>query len=501
MIELIKNIKPDNRSPLEQQQKVLFKLLKKAKWTEFGKHYQFSKIKSSSNPILAFQEAVPVFDYEKMYQEWWKRTINNEQNVSWPGDVKYFALTSGTSVGSSKFIPVTDDMIKAIKLVGTRIFLRFAKKEYRHLVKKRALMLGGSSSLNQGNGALVGDLSGINLSNTPFWFRPIYLPGRKISDIKDWDQRIDAIVKKAPEWDVGIISGIPSWVSLMIERIIDHYNLDTIHDIWPSLGAFVHGGIAFSPYKKSFEHLFAKPMIYVDTYLASEGFIAYQKAMDDEYMTLVLNNDIFLEFIPFDEDHFDSEGTLINSDDIVDYSRVEEGKDYAILLSNSAGAWRYQIGDVIRIMDKAKCQISIVGRTKLFLSVCGEHLSIDNMNMAVMAAEKKFGISIPEYTVMSVPKNNFFTHKWFVGHTGEVNTEVLRNFIDHKLMELNDDYRTERSSVLQDIEMEILAPDVFFEFLTKQGKKGGQNKFPRVLKGKIKDSWKEFISEKMNNIS
>ncbi len=496
MRELIKNIKPDKRSPLGQQQKVLLKLLKKARHTQFGEYYHFNQIRSSSDFITSFQKNVPVFDYEKMYNEWWHKTIDNEQNVSYPGDVKYFALTSGTSVGSSKFIPVTDDMIKAVKLVGTRIFLRFAKKEHRNLLKKRVLMLGGSSSLNQGKGALVGDLSGINLSNIPFWFRPIYLPGKQISDIKDWDQRIDAIVKKAPEWDVGVITGIPSWVSLMIESIIDHYNLDTIHDMWPSLGAFVHGGIAFSPYKKSFEHLFAKPLIYVDTYLASEGFIAYQKETNDEFMTLVLNSDIFLEFVPFDEEHFDSEGSLISTDNIVDYSKVEEGKDYAILLSNSAGAWRYQIGDVVRIEDKIKCQISIVGRTKLFLSICGEHLSIDNMNMAVLAAEKEFGISIPEFTVMSIPKNNFYTHRWFVGLLGDVSSDQLRTFIDIKLMELNDDYRIERSNVLQDIELEILPNELFFDFLSAQGKSGGQHKFPRVLKGKMKKEWQLFLSEK-----
>ncbi len=484
-------------TPIEKQRRVLAKLLSKAQWTEFGRAYDFEGIRHKADVIGAFRAAVPVFDYESMYEQWWHRSLKGEPNIAWPGDISYFALTSGTSIGSSKYVPVTKDMLKSIQKVGVKIMWSFAKKKYRHLLRHKIFILGGCSSLEQKNNLYVGDLSGINIKNTPFWFNKLYVPGKDISGISDWNERIEKMVDMAPQWDIGIITGIPSWVYLLLDKIIKRYDLESIHDIWPNLGAFVHGGIAFSPYRGTFDKLLRKPIIYVDTYLASEGFIAYQKEVEDQYMTLALKDNIFFEFIPFDSDHYDADGRLINDRDVLDVSEVEAGKEYALLLSNTAGAWRYQIGDVIRFEDVKKCQISIVGRTKLFLSICGEHLSIDNMTMAIEEVREKTGLDLTNFTVYAEKRGDYFFHKWFVGlKSGEEANDpaTIRQIIDKTLMRLNDDYRTERGSVLKDPELVVLPETLFYEFLEHEGKLGGQHKFPNVLKGAIKDRWISFLA-------
>ncbi len=493
-----KIIKP--KSPEEQQRKVLQKLLNKAKDTEFGMHYQFEDILSRKDVLAQFQKHLPIFDYESMHTAWWKKSIAGQANIAWPGEVSYFALTSGTSIGGSKYIPVTKDHLKSIQKVGAKIFLSFAKKEHRHLLKSKVFVLGGTTALQEESGYAVGDLSGINVGQSPFWFRRLYVPEREITGISNWEDRIDAIVQKAPEWNIGIIAGIPSWVYLLLDKIIKHHKLNTIHDIWPNLGAFVHGGISFAPYRESFKKLLGKPLVYFDTYLASEGFLAYQKKPEDDFMTLVLNKGIFFEFIPFDDLHY-ADGELINTKGIVDISKVKEGIDYAIVLTNSAGAWRYQIGDVIRFVNAPKAQIKIVGRTKLFLSVCGEHLSIDNINMGVEKVRAYCGDNIVNFTVYAEEVGDYFRHKWFLGtHHPLKDHDLAVKTLDNALKELNDDYRTERGAVLKDMELVVLDKMVFIDFMKEQGKTGGQHKFPKVLKGKIKDDWIAFL-RKLNHRS
>ncbi len=485
-----------SKSPAEYQLKVLLKLLNKAKNTDFGHHYRFEDIRTSKDVLAQFQKNIPIFDYESMFTTWWHKSLSGKDNVAWPGAVSYFALTSGTSIGGSKSIPVTKDNLKAIQKVGTKIFLGFAKKDHRHLLKSKVFVLGGTTSLQEENGYGVGDLSGINVGQSPFWFRRLYVPEQAITGITKWEDRIDAIVKRAPEWDIGIITGIPSWVYLLLDKIIKHHHLKTIHDIWPNLGAFVHGGIAFAPYKESFNKLLGKPLVYFDTYLASEGFLAYQKKPNDTYMTLVLNNGIFFEFIPFDENHY-KDGQLISSEGIVDISKVKTNVDYAIVLTNSAGAWRYQIGDIIRFEDVQKAQIKIVGRTKLFLSICGEHLSIDNMNMAIEKVRDICEDNIVDFTVVAEEVGDYFRHKWFMGTNHTVKDKrLLIKTLDDALKELNDDYRTERGAVLKDLDLVVLDKNVFLDFMKKQGKVGGHHKFPKVLKGKIKEDWLTFLHKR-----
>ncbi|MES2487963.1 MAG: GH3 auxin-responsive promoter family protein, partial [Bacteroidota bacterium] len=288
--------------------------------------------------------------------------------------------------------------------------------------------------------------------------------------------------------------GVPAWIQMCMEMIVAKYKVNNIHDIWPNLTFFVHGGVSFEPYKKGFEKLLGKPLIYIETYLSSEGFIAYQDRANCKGMRLVTNDHIFFEFVPFDDMNFDANGDLVPGHEALLMDQVVEGKDYAILLSTAAGAWRYLIGDTIRFTDLERAELIITGRTKHFLSLVGEHLSVDNMNKAVQLVSEELNISIPEYTVSGEPFGSFFAHHWYVACNDEIDSNLLCSKIDQRLKDLNDDYAVERGSALKEVRLNVLPEQKFMEFMTVKGKMGGQHKFPRVLKGNMLKEWQQFLS-------
>jgi hypothetical protein len=486
------------KSPAEQQRRVLIMLLKKAKYTQFGQLYGFDRLLQSPDPVKAFVATVPVFDYNSIHESWWHKALEGSADVCWPGKIKYFALSSGTSGAASKYIPVTNDLMKGNRLVMIRQLLSL--RSYNNIplktIGKGFLMIGGSTDLQKGPGYFAGDLSGITAKKAPFWFSPFYRPGKKIARTSDWNRKLEAIVTEAPNWDIGFVVGVPAWIQLCMEMIIKRYNLRNIHEIWPNLTIFCHGGVAFEPYKKGFEKMLGKPLTYIETYLASEGFIAYQDRENPDGMKLVLNQHIFLEFVPFNEDNFDAEGNISKNPRAFLIDEVEEDKDYAILMSTSAGAWRYLIGDTIRFVNKEKSEIIITGRTKHFLSLVGEHLSVDNMNRAIQMANEKLNISVMEFTVTGIPIEGFFGHHWYIGTDETVDKNILKKTLDEALMALNDDYAVERKSALKELIVDVLPEKTFLEFMDKQGKMGGQHKFPRVLKGAKLDEWKMFLQER-----
>jgi hypothetical protein len=275
--------------------------------------------------------------------------------------------------------------------------------------------------------------------------------------------------------------------------IIEKYKLNHIHELWPNLAFFVHGGVSFEPYKKGFEKLLGKPITYIETYLASEGFIAYQERQHAQGMRLVTGEHIFMEFVPFTEANFDSNGDMVSNPETLMIHEVEEGKDYALLISTTAGTWRYLIGDTIRFVDREKCEIIITGRTKHFLSLVGEHLSVDNMNKAIQLVSEELNICIPEFTVAGVPHGNFFAHEWYIACNEAADPSLLAEKIDQYLCELNDDYAVERKSALKEVRVKVLRDEQFIQFLESKGKIGGQHKFPRVLKGNMLEDWQRFI--------
>lgn len=483
------------KSPRRQQLKVLKKLLRKARFTEFGQAYRFDEILMSKDPSERFRQWVPACNYSKIYKDWWYKTLEGTPDVCWPGKIKYYALSSGTSEAASKYIPITKDLLKGNKMVMIKQLLSL--RHYEDLpmrsIGKGWLMLGGSTDLQKSTDYYAGDLSGITAKKAPIWFQPFYKPGKKIAKQKDWNKKLEEIVAKAPEWDIGFVVGVPAWIQMCMEMIIQRYKLNNIHELWPNLSFFVHGGVSFEPYKKGFEKLLGKPLIYIETYLASEGFIAYQDRHHAKGMRLVTNEHIFFEFVPFDDKNFDADGELVEQPEALLIDEIEEGKDYALLLSTAAGAWRYLIGDTIRLVDRERSEIIITGRTKHFLSLVGEHLSVDNMNKAIKLVSEEMNICIPEYTVVGEPAGNFFAHHWYVACNEKVDSADLCARIDARLCELNDDYAVERKSALKEVLLDVLPENKFLGFLEAKGKIGGQHKFPRVLKGKMLEDWNKYL--------
>lgn len=491
--------------PLEAQEATLQKLLEKAKDTDFGRTYGFRDILNSKDMFAAYQEAVPMHDYNAIFDKWWSRMLDGEEDVCWAGRPKHFAMSSGTSGAPSKYIPVTNDMLKAMRRSSVRMLLQTADWEILppSFYTKSFLMLGSSTELTErDNGVYVGDLSGINTGRVPIWFQRLYKPGKKIAKIKDWSERLELITKKAPKWDIGTISGIPAWIQLMLERIIETHKLENIHEIWPNFQVYTPGGVAFEPYRKGFEELLGKKLLYLDTYLASEGFLAFQRRVFDSgrmMMELVLDNGIFMEFVPFNEDNFE-DGVPRKDAEVLTICEVKEGVDYALLISTCAGAWRYVLGDTVRFTDASRGEIIITGRTKHFLSICGEHLSVDNMNAGVRHVEEALDVTIREFTVAAKQKENGrFLHEWYLGCDNMVASEAeVCSILDKHLKQINADYATERGeSVLQDVCVHVIPVDIFYKWQAKQGKLGGQSKFPRVMKLDKFGMWQEFVAEEL----
>jgi hypothetical protein len=481
----------------KQQLKVLKKMLTKAEFTAFGVHYNFSKILGEEDVISAFQTIVKTHDYNSMFKDWWYRAKNGESNVCWPKKVKYFALSSGTSEAASKYIPVTSDMLKAIQKVG---FRQLATQAYLGLPKdhfqRGALLIGGSTDLKFTGTHYEGDLSGITTGNMPFYIQGYNKPGKEIARQRDWELKLEEITKNAKDWDIGMICGVPAWIQILFEKIIADYNVSNIHEIWPNLNIYIHGGVSFAPYKKGFEKLLGRPIYYMDTYLASEGFIAFQRREDTESMKMVLDNGIFFEFVPFNEKNFDDDGNLVENPQTLNISQVKEGVEYALLISTCSGAWRYLIGDVIKFTSVENYEIIITGRTKHFLSLCGEHLSQDNMNKAIEIVAAELNINIKEFTVAGINYQTMFAHHWFIGTDDPVDVKVLRNRLDEVLGELNDDYKVERIAALKDVLVDVLPCELFYDYLKTKGKAGGSFKFPRVLKKNQLLDWESYLKIK-----
>ncbi len=486
--------------PVIKQKRVLKKLLVTAQNTAFGEFYNFNHFLSSPDFQTRFQKSVPIHDYGSMFKNWWYRSLNGEGYVAWPGKVKYFALTSGTSDASSKHIPVTTEMLRAIKKASIRQLVSTTKYDFPdEFYEKGILMIGGSTHLQYNGTYYQGDLSGITASNIPFWFQHFYKPGRRISREKEWSVKLNEIVRNAKNWDIGIIVGVPAWIQIIMEKIIAHYNVNSIHDVWPNLAAYVHSGVSFDPYKKSFANLFSHPILYNESYLASEGFIAYQQPGNLKGLELILDNGIFFEFIPYNDSNFNNDGELRLNPETYTIGEVIENKEYALLLTTCAGAWRYLIGDTIKFVSKERNEIVLTGRTKHYISLCGEHLSQENMNRAIGMLQDDLNVKINEFTITGMRYGNLFGHKWYLGTDDHLDPTLAAEKLDDYLKMLNDDYRVERIEAIKNVSAEILPLHVFRDWMTIKGKEGGAHKFPRVLKNGQLEQWTEHIKPYINH--
>ncbi|NAY91736.1 GH3 auxin-responsive promoter [Muricauda sp. JGD-17] len=482
-------------NPIEEQKEVLKELLSKAAKTTFGETYDFNEISKSDDIRKKFAQIVPYHDYNKIYDEWWNRVVDGQENVTWPGNPDYFALSSGTTGKKSKRIPVTSDMLAAIRNAGIKQVLALSNFDFpADFFEKEIMMLGSSTDLRQRDGRLEGEISGISASNIPFWFRGYYKPGEEIAQTDDWDDRVLKIAKQAKEWDIGALSGIPSWMELMLKKVIDYNGLEHIHEIWPNLQVYTSGGVAFEPYQKSFNALLGKPIQIIDTYLASEGFIAFQTRPETTAMRLVTNNGIYFEFVPFKAEYINQDGSLTDNAPSLTLDEVEKDQDYVLIISTVSGAWRYIIGDTIAFTDIEKAEIKITGRTKFFLNTVGSQLSVNKLNDAVKYLEKEMDMKIPEYTLCAKRYEDGFYHSWYLGCDSKLEEEKTANLLDNYLKQANKNYKVARSKALEGVKAHVVPVKTFTDWSGANKKKGGQVKMERVMDEERFSEWEAFVA-------
>lgn len=479
----------------KNQEEVLRGLLKKAKDTSFGQHYKFDEILESEDIQQEFAKRVPYFDYNKIDKEWWHKYHDGEENVTWPGKPPYFALSSGTTGKSSKRIPVTEEMMESIRKAGIKQVSALSNFDLPpDFFEKEIMMLGSSTALQKEGDHEEGEISGISASNIPFWFRSYYKPGEEISKIDEWDDRVQKIAENAKEWDIGALSGIPSWMELMLKKVIEYHKVDNIHEIWPNLQVYASGGVAFEPYEKSFNALLGKPVQVIDTYLASEGFLAIQNRPDTHAMKLILDNGIYFEFVPFKPEYINEDGSITKDAPVISLAEVQEEQDYVLLISTVSGAWRYLIGDTIKFTDKEKHEIRITGRTKFFLNVVGSQLSVNKMNDAVQELEDQFDIKIPEFVVAAKrAEDGEYYHYWYLGTEDETDDKNLGEALDNALKRANKNYNVARGKALKGVKVTTIDPNLFHEWNALNKKKGGQVKMEKVMNEEKFKEWEAFV--------
>lgn len=480
------------RKDLANQLVSLEKILVKARKTTFGKRHQFDTILESENRVHTFQELIPLTDYDRFYQDWLKDTMSGQKDHTWPGRIKYYALSSGTTGSPSKRIPVTSSMIRFFQKTSINQLAILHELDLPDtFYEGQFLVVGGSSKLVKKEHHVEGDLSGILKKHTSLLVSPLTRPGKKITAIRDWNQKLERMVEKAPEWNISIIAGVPSWCILLMERIIERYKVKHIHEIWPNLEVYVHGGVFMDPYRKRLERVLGRKIYLMDTYLASEGYFGYQKHPDRKGMQLLLEAGVFFEFIPFNSDYFDENGELLDRYAAFTIDEVQPDVDYALVITTHAGLWRYLIGDLVRFTDIEQREVLITGRIKQFLSLCGEHLSLDNINQAVYDVSQSSGFEAVEFTLCANPEE--LQHHWFIGSDDLQDGKELVLKIDDRLKELNDDYRCARAINLKEPLVTVVPTKRFYAFMESLGKSGSQHKVPRVMNAVQKKRWQKFL--------
>lgn len=459
------------------QRRVLASLLARADDTEYGRAHAFSTIRDYDT----FCQDVPVNDYETLKQDI-DRMRRGERDVLWPGLVRWYAKSSGTTNDKSKFIPVSDDGLARIHYAGGRdtVALYLANNRRSHIFDGRALILGGSHQANYNqHRSLVGDLSAILIENINPLANLVRVPRKRTALLSDFEVKRDRIARETLTKNVTNISGVPSWMLSVLVRVLELSGKQTLHEVWPNLEVFFHGGIAFTPYRKQYEQLIGfDAMRYEETYNASEGFFGIQSRPDDKAMLLMLDYDVFYEFIPMDE--YGQEHPTV-----VPLWGVETGRNYAMLISTSCGLWRYVIGDTVMFTSRDPYKFVITGRTKHFINAFGEELIVDNAEQGLASACLKTGAEVLEYTAAPVfmDAGAKCRHQWLIEFARE--PEDLAEFarlLDTKLQELNSDYEAKRfkNITLQPLEIVKARPGLFHTWLKQRGKLGGQHKVPRL---------------------
>jgi len=463
--------------PFDIQKETLFNLLNKAKFTWWGREHNFEKIKSFDD----FQKAMPLQSYDDI-RPYVDRLRKGESDVLWPGDVRWFAKSSGTTSDKSKFIPVTKDALENCHLRGPKDVFALYVKNYPEtkVLQGKTLTLGGSQRINNiNNNSYYGDLSAILIKNIPFWTDFIRTPPTEIVLIEDFEEKIEKIIETSLDQNVTSLAGVPSWYLVLLKRILEKTGKDNILEIWPNIEVFTHGGVNFEPYRKQFNRLIpSEQMHYMETYNASEGFFAIQDDPSSLDMLLMLDYGVFYEFISMKEFGKDNPQLLT-------LEEVELNENYAMVISTNAGLWRYVIGDTIQFKSKNPYKIRITGRTKHFINAFGEEVIIDNAERALQAACKKTGAVIDEYTAGPVfmEDDNTGAHEWIVEFFTKPNDiEQFITCLDETLKAINSDYEAKRfkNMTLERPRLISVPKGTFYRWMKSRNKIGGQNKIPRL---------------------
>ncbi len=464
-------------NPEEVQKEQLFELIKKSKDTQHGKYYDFASIKT----IKDFQERVPVQKYEQM-EHVIDKIRHGERNVLWPGDIKWFAKSSGTTASKSKFIPVSKEALEDCHFRGGKDVLAIYNDLYpeNDLFSGKGLTLGGSQKLSKYNReSFYGDLSAILIGNLPFWVNFIRTPDQSIALMDKWEEKLVKMTEATINENVTSLSGVPSWFMVLIKHILKTKGTDNLLDIWPNLELFIHGGINFEPYRDQYKKIIpSDKMHYMETYNASEGFFAIQDDPSDTSMLLMLDYGIFYEFVPISEYGKDYPKALT-------LDEVELETNYAIIISTNGGLWRYVVGDTIKFTSKYPFKIKITGRTKHFINAFGEEVIVDNSNKAINYACEKTGAVIKEYTAapMYMSTEEQGRHQWIIEFEKEPkDLAEFTHYLDQELQNINSDYEAKRYKdiTLGAPKIELARKNLFFDWLKKHNKLGGQNKVPRL---------------------
>jgi hypothetical protein len=477
--------------PGEVQQEVLMQLLSFASDTEMGKKYGFDGILSYET----FKNRVPIISYEEI-EPTIERTRRGEQNIFWPTNIKWFAKSSGTTNAKSKFIPVSSEALEDCHYKSGKdlLCLYLNNNENSQLFTGKSLRLGGSKELYKDNDTFFGDLSAILIDNMPFWAELSSTPSNRVSLMSEWETKLKAIIQESTQENVTSLAGVPSWMLVLLNNVIEETGKDHLFQVWENLEVYFHGGVNFNPYKDQFKKLLPrKSFNYYEVYNASEGFFAIQDRNNSDELLLMLDYGIFYEFIPMDN-------YGLPEQKVVPLWEVEKDKNYAIVITTNAGLWRYRIGDTLRFTSIIPYRIKITGRTKHHINVFGEELIIENAEEALRSICIKTEAQIKDYTAgpIFMEGKEKGGHEWIIEfRKPPENIAYFIELLDNALKSLNSDYEAKRynNTTLRMPKVHVARENLFYDWLKSKDKLGGQHKIPRL------SNKREYVDEllRMNN--
>lgn len=462
--------------PNEVQNELLLNLVRSGQETVYGKLYGFSSIQNYN----AFAAQVPLTNYEDM-EPYFQRTRLGEQFVFWNSPIKYFAKSSGTTNAKSKFIPVSIETLEDNHYKGGKdmLCLYLNNNPESQLFTGKSLRLGGSKQLYEDNNTYFGDLSAILIDNLPFWAEFSSTPSNKVSLMSEWESKMKAIIEETKNENVTSFAGVPSWMLVLMNKVIAETGKGSLLEVWPNLELYMHGGVSFDPYREQYKKLIPKnDFKYYEIYNASEGFFALQDVNYSNEMLLMLDYGIFYEFIPMD-----TFGTLAQR--IIPLQDVQLNKNYALVITTNSGLWRYMVGDTVRFTSVSPYRIKVTGRTKHHINVFGEELMIENTDTAIAKTCAALNAEVIDYTVAPVfmEGNQKGAHEWLIEFRKEPQCiDEFKKVLDITLQELNSDYEAKRykNMTLDPLVLNVARTDLFYDWLKINDKLGGQNKIPRL---------------------